>query len=131
MPYVPWYHGDFLRSTAGWTLLERATYWMLLCAEWESGPLPNEPYRLAGIAGLHADEFLVLWQHIGHKFVKLADGRLANERIEMHRKKYRDFRRRQVEGGRKGGRRSAEARSQKATNVIDFPGEKGRDPGSR
>ena len=41
MPYVPWYHGDFLRSTAGWTLLERATYWMLLCAEWESGPLPN------------------------------------------------------------------------------------------
>jgi len=127
-PYVPWYHGDFLKSTAGWMPLERFAYWMLLCAEWESGPLPNEPYRLAAIACVQPDEFVVLWQHIGHKFVKLADGRWVNERMETHRKKYLAFRRLQVEGGRKGGKRSAEARSRRAGNVIDFPNEKGRDP---
>lgn len=124
LPYVPWYHGDFLRSTAGWTLLERAAYWMLLCSEWESGPLPNEPERLAAIAGVYPDEFIVLWQHIGHKFTKMADGRWVNERMELHRKKYREFRRLQIEGGRKGGKRSAAIRRRNSGNIIDFPGEK-------
>jgi hypothetical protein len=44
--YVPWFHGDFLRSTAGWTPMERHSYFMLLCAQFEMGeqlkhgPLP-------------------------------------------------------------------------------------------
>ncbi len=44
-PYVPFYLGDFLRSTAGWTLLERGAYWMLLATQWEIGPLPEDPTR--------------------------------------------------------------------------------------
>ena len=117
-PYVPWYHGDFLRSTAGWTLLERAAYWMLLCAEWESGPLPNEPQRLALIAGVYPDEFLVLWKHqISRKFNCLPDGRLVNERMEEHRANYLEYRQKLTEKSRKG----AAARWKKDGKVIDFP----------
>jgi uncharacterized protein YdaU (DUF1376 family) len=44
LPYVPWYHGDFLRSTPDWSLQERAVYWMLLCAQSETGPLHRRNY---------------------------------------------------------------------------------------
>jgi hypothetical protein len=60
-PYVPWYHGDFLRSTAGWTLMEQAVYWKLLCAQWESGSLPNDMDRLASIAGTDKATMASVW----------------------------------------------------------------------
>jgi hypothetical protein len=106
LPYVPWYHGDFLRSTTGWTLMEQAVYWKLLCAQWEIGPLPTVPNRLAAIVGIGIDEFLFIWQEVGKKFVRIKPGtpdeRLVNERMEAHRTKYLEYRAEQAKRGKKG-----------------------------
>jgi uncharacterized protein YdaU (DUF1376 family) len=115
-PYVPWYHGDFLRSTAGWTLIEQAVYWKLLCSQWENGVLPNDMTRLACIAGIDTTTMATLWQVVGKKFKRTATG-LVNKRMQERRRNYQEFRQRQSEGGRKG----AAARWKKnAPNVVPF-----------
>ena len=103
-PYVPFYLGDFLRSTAGWTLLERGGYWMLLATQWEIGPLPEDPTRLAAILGLDAPTFASAWSVIGRKFEHTPDG-LVNRRMEAHRAHYVEWRQMQSEGGKTGARR--------------------------
>jgi uncharacterized protein YdaU (DUF1376 family) len=112
LPYVPWYHGDFLRSTAGWNLTERAAYWMLLCAQWEIGPLPDSPERLAAIVGASPQMMTDVWPVVGRKFERTPNG-LVNERMEEHRANYLRYRAQQSENGKKGmekrwGRRNAE-----------------------
>jgi uncharacterized protein YdaU (DUF1376 family) len=115
-PYVPWFHGDFLRSTAGWTPMERFTYWMLLCAQWETGPLPNDMTRLASIAGIDSTTMASVWPVVSKKF-KVNSAGLVNKRMAEHRRNYTEFRARQSEGGRKG----AAARWKKpTTNVVPF-----------
>jgi uncharacterized protein YdaU (DUF1376 family) len=116
-PYVPWYHGDFLRSTAGWTLNERAVYWMLLCAEWESGPLPDDLTRLAAIAGIGAGEIGALWPVVRKKFTKTRAG-LINRRIEAHRADYAKYRKGQSERGRKG--MGVRWGNRDGSNVVDL-----------
>lgn len=100
-PYIPWYHGDFLRSTVGWTLLEQAVYWKLLCAQWEIGTLPPQVSRLATIAGIELDEFMQIWDVVGKKFVQMDDGFL-NTRMEVHRSRYVRYRVSQSEKGKAG-----------------------------
>jgi uncharacterized protein YdaU (DUF1376 family) len=117
-PYVPWYHGDFLRSTAGWTLLERAVYWMLLCSQSETGVLPNDVTRLAAIAGTDVATITSVWPVVGKKFKRTAAG-LINSRMAEHRKRYLDFKRRQSDGGKKG--MASRYGKTKKSNVIDFP----------
>jgi uncharacterized protein YdaU (DUF1376 family) len=115
-PYVPWFHGDFLRSTAGWTLIEQAVYWKLLCSQWENGVLPSDMTRLASIAGTDAATITAVWPVVGKKFKRTAAG-LVNKRMQEHRRDYHEFRQRQSEGGRKG----AAARWKKnALNVVPF-----------
>ena len=86
-PYVPWYQGDFLRSTNGWPLLIQAIYWKLLCSQWEQGPLPNDPEWLARIAGCTRGEFDIGWVTIASKFTMTKAG-LVNDRMETHRSQY-------------------------------------------
>jgi uncharacterized protein YdaU (DUF1376 family) len=119
--YTPWFHGDFLRSTAGWTLTERAVYWMLLCAQWESGPLPNDMTRLAAIAGTDLRTINTVWPVVGKKFATSKAG-MTNKRMADHHKNYVDFKRRQSEGGKKG----MAQRYGKAANVIEFKPSKER-----
>jgi uncharacterized protein YdaU (DUF1376 family) len=114
-PYVPWYHGDFLRSTAGWSLLERAAYWMLLCAEWESGPLPEDRTRLAAIAGVEVRVMESLWPVIKVKFTRTQRG-LVNKRMEKRRADYLKYRKGQADRGKKGG--AARWGTKGAGNVI-------------
>jgi uncharacterized protein YdaU (DUF1376 family) len=85
-PWMPWYHGDFLRATQGWTIAERCIYFMLLGASWEMGPLPDDRRRLAGIVGAQLDEFDQAWRIVQPKFDLTAAG-LVNHRLEMHREK--------------------------------------------
>src|SRR6185437_3734187 len=118
MPYVPWYHGDFLRSTAGWTLLERAAYWMLLCAQWEIGPLPNDLVRLAGIVGIEASELASLWPLIRRKFKTTAAG-LVNQRMKEHKANCVRYRASLSAAGKKGMRTRWGKRN---ANVVDFHG---------
>ena len=116
-PYVPWYHGDFLRSTVGWTLIEQAVYWKLLCAQWESGSLPNDMDRLASIAGTDKATLTAVWPLVGRKFRSTSSG-LVNQRMGAHRKKHLEFRRRQSEGGKLG---MARRYGKTAGTVIEFP----------
>jgi uncharacterized protein YdaU (DUF1376 family) len=124
LPYVPWYHGDFLRSTVGWTLLEQATYWKLLCAQWEIGPLPNDAARLASIVGIEQSELSNVWPLVSKKFCTTPGG-LINERMEEHRTKYLEYTSQQSERGKKG----MAARWGKKGNVIELrsPGGPGHD----
>ena len=122
LPYLPFYTGDFLRSTAGWTLMEQAVYWKLLCASWESGPLPASMSRLTAIVGggIQQVEFESIWGSVvGTKFEQTEQG-LVNLRLEAHRQKYLDFRARQSEGGREGAKKRW--RKKKANNVVPIAG---------
>ncbi|MDA8350857.1 MAG: DUF1376 domain-containing protein [Pseudomonadota bacterium] len=84
LPFVPWFHRDFLDATQGWTLQETGAYFLLLGAQWGSGPLPNDINRLAIIARTTPKEFRPLWKRISRKFAETPDG-LVNERLEQHR----------------------------------------------
>jgi uncharacterized protein YdaU (DUF1376 family) len=84
LPWLAWYHRDFLAATQGWTLLERGAYFMLLNASWEMGPLPADRNRLAGIIGSDSRELARVWRTVGPKF-ELRDGQLINLRLEEHR----------------------------------------------
>jgi uncharacterized protein YdaU (DUF1376 family) len=85
-PWLPWFHGDFLKSTQGWTITERGVYFLLLGASWEMGPLPDDRRRLAGVVGAQLDEFDEAWKTVKRKFVKTESG-LINHRLEDHRGK--------------------------------------------
>jgi uncharacterized protein YdaU (DUF1376 family) len=118
-PYVPWFHGDFLRSTAGWMPMERFTYWMLLCAQHETGVLPTDMARLATIAGIDMATMSTVWPVVGKKFGTSRAG-LVNRRMDEHRRKQIDFRRRQSDGGKLGMARRY-GRTGTDSKVIEFP----------
>lgn len=101
LPYIAWYHGDFLQSTVGWSLTERAVYWMLLCAQHEQGPLPEDPARLAAIAGCDAATMTAAWNVISKKFKKTRTG-LINKRMEEHKQNYQRYLQHQSDAGKKG-----------------------------
>jgi uncharacterized protein YdaU (DUF1376 family) len=86
LPFMPWYHRDFLAATQGWTPLERFAYFMLLGAEWETGPLNADFNRLAAIVGVPTSTFKLLWKAVGKKF-EPTDSGLVNDRLEGHRQK--------------------------------------------
>lgn len=118
LPFVPWYHGDFLRSTAGWTLNERAIYWMLLCAQWETGALPDDFTRLAAITGVDVPTMTTAWGTVvGKRFAKTRAGYI-NKRMVDHRKKYLDYKQRQSDGGKKG---MASRYGSASGKIIEFP----------
>ena len=120
-PYVPFYSGDFARSTAGWPLTTRAIYWQLLCAQWEQGPLPNNPEWLTRIAGCTEAQFTDAWPTISPKFVLTSDGRLLNERMAEHATNWERYRTQQSENGRKGGQSTQQRqREKRGGNVVDF-----------
>ncbi|MGH9644846.1 MAG: hypothetical protein ACRD3Q_20780 [Terriglobales bacterium] len=88
--WLPWFHRDFLAATQGWTLLERGVLFMLLMAEWEMGPLPTEPSRLAAISGIKPRELAKAWPLVKGKFLVDADGLLINRHLEAIRARQAD-----------------------------------------
>ena len=111
---LPWFHSSFLASTQGWTFEERGAYFMLLGAQWETGPLPNEMNRLAAIVGIQLSTMKLLWRTVGQKF-KAIDAGLINERLEEHRQRSVTL--------RDAKRRGAAATNAKrwGADVVQFP----------
>lgn len=107
--------------------MERFTYWMLLCAQHEVGVLPNDMARLAAVAGIDAATMSAVWPVVGKKFAAIRAG-LLNKRMDAHRKKQLEFRRRQSEGGKKG-MATRYGKAAPSTNVIGFPPGKERPRG--
>jgi len=97
MAMMPWFHRDFLAATQGWTLPQTGAYFLLLGAQWEMGPLPNNLAELAAIARTSVREFKPLWRKFGRKFAQAPEG-LVNWRLEEHRQRSVQLRERRREG---------------------------------
>ena len=82
-PWFSLYPRDFLAATMGWTAEERGHYFVLLCAQWEQGGLPDDPKRLELISpGIRS-----AWKTVAEKFPVWADGKRRNNRLEHERAK--------------------------------------------
>jgi uncharacterized protein YdaU (DUF1376 family) len=114
MPYLPWFHGDFIGGTPGWTLEERGAYFLLLGAQWEGGPLPADFTRLAAIVGVPTQTFKVLWKTVGKKFHE-TDAGYVNGRLEEHRRKSLEL----LENHRRGAAKTNALR--RGGDVVQFP----------
>jgi uncharacterized protein YdaU (DUF1376 family) len=106
-PAFQFYPNDFLsdRNVIVMSLQERGAYITLLCLCWHE-PLPNDPDRLAALCGVPVSTFRKLWPALAICFRDSTDqpGRLVHPRLERERHKQLDFRRRQSDNGKKGGR---------------------------
>jgi len=94
--YFPLWTADFLGGVRFMSPQATGVYIVLLCIEWENGPLPCDVDALDRVApGARS-----VWPEIKSKFVCDEFGRLVNVRLERERA----FVTKQSENGSKGGR---------------------------
>jgi uncharacterized protein YdaU (DUF1376 family) len=91
-PAFQTYSADYYMDTNSWTVEEMGIYQRLLLTEWVNGGLPNDPTRLARIAGCGVKKFSAGWGTIQVKFHPNGNGLLINERLESERKKQLKYR---------------------------------------
>ena len=99
-PAFQFYADDFLGGTQHLTDAEVGLYIRLLCAQWNSGGLPNDDAELASYGKAGKDGTRV--DRVKSKFQLQEDGQLQNARLEAERGKQKDFRERQTKNGRNG-----------------------------
>ena len=101
--FFPLYVRDFLTSTIGWTAEERGHYLTLLMISWDRGGLPTDLPALERLSqGVTA-----CWGLLEGKFPVSEDGLRRNSRLEGHREKALDIRRKRSESGKRGGQANA------------------------
>ena len=101
--FFPLYVRDFLTSTIGWTAEERGHYLTLLMISWDRGGLPTDLPALERLSpGVTA-----CWGLLEGKFPVAEDGLRRNSRLEGHREKALDIRRKRSEAGSKGAQAKA------------------------
>jgi uncharacterized protein YdaU (DUF1376 family) len=108
VPAFQFYPKDFLTDSkvVRMSNTEVGIYVRLLCYCWLDGDLPLETEALASMARMPIKQFTKLWEnsivktcfHLGE------DGRLHQKRLDEERTKQDEFRRRQSDNGRLGGR---------------------------
>jgi uncharacterized protein YdaU (DUF1376 family) len=111
-PAFQFYPRDFVGDldVAALSLEEVGAYTLLLCYAWLKDGLPDDPAKLAKALHVTPAKFQRLWRVIAHKFPKMDDGRLRNERQEEERAKQAAYKQERSESGRKGNaKRWAEA----------------------
>lgn len=93
---------------------EVGIYVKLLCHEWMDGSLPTDHRQLARMVGVPFRQFSRTWEGpLSECFVE-RNGRLVNPRLERARKEQIEYRRRQAEHGKKGGRPKGSLSTEKA-----------------
>lgn len=113
---MPWFPGDFMRSTRGWSVTAKGVYRELLDAQWDMGDLPADPEELRATIGATAEEWDLGWKKCEAKFPIKRSAR-RNLRLETHRAKSELIANVRSEVGRKGGQASVEAKAkQRLTN---------------
>lgn len=113
-PAFQLYAADFYMDTASWTATEVGSYFRLLLHEWINGPLPNDMMALSRIAGVDHKTMRKFWGScMGKKFIQNGKGAWENSRLENTRKEQEEYRKNQIESGRKGGIKTQEERRQK------------------
>ena len=108
VPAFQFYPKDFLTDSkvVRMSNTEVGIYMRLLCYCWLDGDLPLETEALASMARTPIKQFTKLWEHSIVKtcFHLGEDGRLHQKRLDAEREKQQDFKRRQGDNGRLGGR---------------------------
>jgi uncharacterized protein YdaU (DUF1376 family) len=94
--YMPLIIGDWLKGTRGMRANVRGVYLSLLLYQWDNGFIPEHIDDLV----LIDSEVGSVWVFIFHKFVKIEDGKMQNEKLE----EVRNFFSKQKKNGNKGGR---------------------------
>lgn len=94
--YLPLYVRDFLTSTIGWTACERGHYLTLLMLQWDRDGLPAELDALDRLSPGVGD----VWGTLQDKFPVEADGQRRNARLEEHRDRAVELRRKRSEAGK-------------------------------
>lgn len=82
---LPWFPGDFLKSTRGWPLIARAVYRELLDIQWDMGQIPMSPEELQGLIGARDDQWAEAWPYVAPKFPVCRARCRRNVRLEIHR----------------------------------------------
>lgn len=75
------YSKDWLEGTADMMPDEKGVYIDLLCHQHQKGTLPADTSRLARLVGLPEDKFLLIWEHLRHKFSPINGTKLANQKL--------------------------------------------------
>jgi uncharacterized protein YdaU (DUF1376 family) len=84
LAWYPFYTGDWLSETRGWSLVARAVYHELLNAQWDLGTLPRDPARLRALVAATSREWNTAWPFVAEKFPRVPGGR-QNVRLEAYR----------------------------------------------
>jgi uncharacterized protein YdaU (DUF1376 family) len=104
-PAFQFYADDFIGGTVAMTNEERGLYILLLCLQWTQGGVSGEDAERLGLGMAKGSLGRVL-----AKFVQdPRGGLLKNERLESERLKQADFRKKQAENGKLGGRPKTQA----------------------
>lgn len=96
--YLPLYVRDFLTSTIGWSAEEKGHYLTLLMLQWDRGRLPAELADLERLSPGVGD----VWPMLAEKFPVEADGYRRNDRLECHRDKAIELKRKRATAGKVG-----------------------------
>lgn len=96
--YMPLYVRDFLTATIGWSAEERGHYLTLLMIQWDRGGLPSDLASLERIS----PGVSTVWGVLADKFPPADDGQLRNNKLEQHRGKAIELRRKRANAGKIG-----------------------------
>lgn len=94
--YMPLYVRDFLTATIGWTASERGHYLTLLMLQWDRDGLPADIDALGRLSPGVAE----VWGVLQDKFPLEPDGQRRNARLEEHRGRAVELRRKRSEAGK-------------------------------
>ena len=106
-PSFQFYPGDFLSdaNVLVMSMAERGAYITLLCVCWQQGSLPNDMTRLSKLCGVPLSAFRKLWPALKPCFRSTKEyTSLIHPRLDRERQKQLEFRQRQSENGKQGGR---------------------------
>jgi uncharacterized protein YdaU (DUF1376 family) len=81
---MPWFPGDFMRETRGWSVTARGVYRELLDAQWDLGAVPADVEELRTLIGATSAEWAKGWAKCECKFPTGSDGQRRNPTLEEH-----------------------------------------------
>ncbi len=86
-PAFSFYPNDFTSGTRTMSLAECGAYVRLLCHQWDTGSVPDDPIERSRILGCSQREADKIWSRVSPKFEQGEDGHWRNLRLEGERDK--------------------------------------------
>jgi uncharacterized protein YdaU (DUF1376 family) len=107
-PAFKFYAADFAMDTRRMTAEQVGAYTRLLCDAWVNGSLPTDTGALSLIAGVPKRRFSAsVWPALEGCWKSDGNGGYVNPRLEVERKKQREWSRKSAKGGRAGSQAKA------------------------